>query len=74
MNITLSIDESTVERARHFAQASGKSLNQLVREYLESLAGAVDPEQAIARLRQLRQLGRGDSGGRKILREEAYER
>ncbi len=40
MNITLSVDERTAERARLAAQAMGKSLNQLVRDYLEQLAGA----------------------------------
>jgi antitoxin component of RelBE/YafQ-DinJ toxin-antitoxin module len=40
MNITLSVDERTVERARQAAQAMGKSLNQAVRDYLEQLAGA----------------------------------
>ena len=31
MNITLSVDEQTVEKARRMAQAMHKSLNQLVR-------------------------------------------
>jgi len=39
MNITLSVDEKIAERARATAQAMGKSLNQMVREYLEQLAG-----------------------------------
>ena len=33
MNITLSVDERLVRRARKKAEAMGKSLNQLVREY-----------------------------------------
>ena len=39
-NITLSVDEKTVNRAREAAQAMGTSLNQLVREHIERLAGA----------------------------------
>lgn len=39
MNLTLAVDDRTVERARCAAQAMGKSLNQVVREYLEQLAG-----------------------------------
>jgi hypothetical protein len=39
MNITLSVDEQVVERARKAAQAMGKSLNQVIREHLEQLAG-----------------------------------
>lgn len=39
MNITLSIDEKIAQRARDAAQKMGKSLNQVVRDYLEQLAG-----------------------------------
>lgn len=39
MNITLSIDERVVDRARQAARAMGKSLNQAVRDHLEHLAG-----------------------------------
>ncbi len=40
MNITLSIDEQVALRAREAAQKMGKSLNQVVRDYLEQLAGS----------------------------------
>ena len=39
MNITLSVDEQVALRAREAAKKMGKSLNQVVREYLEQLAG-----------------------------------
>ena len=39
MNITLSIDEQIAQRAREAAQKMGKSLNQVVRDCLEQLAG-----------------------------------
>jgi hypothetical protein len=39
MNITLSIDEKVAQRAREAAQKMGKSLNQVVRDYLVQLAG-----------------------------------
>ncbi len=42
MNITLSVDEKTVTRARERADAMGRSLNQVIREYLQKLAGADD--------------------------------
>jgi predicted HicB family RNase H-like nuclease len=35
MNLTLSVDERLVEEARKVAAAMGKSVNQLVRDYLE---------------------------------------
>ncbi len=40
MNITLSVDEQTAEKAREAAALMGKSLNQAVRDYLQLLAGA----------------------------------
>jgi hypothetical protein len=40
MNITLSVDEQVAARAREAAQKLGKSLNQVVRDYLEQLAGS----------------------------------
>jgi hypothetical protein len=39
VNITLSIDDEVVARARSVARARGLSLQQLIREYLESVAG-----------------------------------
>ena len=35
MNITLSVDEQVAQRAREAAKKMGKSLNQVVRDYLE---------------------------------------
>ena len=72
-NITLSIDESLVKRARKAAKFLGKSLNQVVREYLEELAGTSDREALVAELRQLRQTASGDSGGWKFDRNEIYD-
>ena len=39
-NLTLSMDEKTIERARIAAQAMGISLNQYVRDQIERLSGA----------------------------------
>ena len=47
MNVTLSVDEQLLGRARKKAEALGKSLNQLIRDYLQSLAGVDDPERSI---------------------------
>src|SRR5262249_2160435 len=38
MNLTLSVDEQTVERAREVARQQGTSLNAVVREFLEQFA------------------------------------
>lgn len=72
MNITLSIDEQLVVRARKRADALGKSLNQLVRDYLQRVAGGDDPEQSIAEFQRLS--GKGNSRGWRFNRDEIHER
>jgi hypothetical protein len=72
MNVTLSIDEQVVARARKKADALGKSLNQLIREYLHRLAGGDDPESSIREFKRLS--GRGRSRGWRFNRNELHER
>ena len=74
MNLTLSIDDDIVQEARRRAEAMGKSVNQLVREYLEQLAGKSDREALVAELRELTRNSTGDSRGWKFNREEIHER
>ena len=72
MNITLSVDEQLVAKARKKANAVGKSLNQLIRDYLQSLAGGDDPERSIEEFQSLS--GRGNSRGWRFNRDEIHER
>ena len=72
MNVTLSIDEQIVARARKKADALGKSLNQLIRDYLQKLAGSDDPERSIEEFKQLS--NRGHSRGWRFNRDEIHER
>ena len=72
MNLTLSVDEQVAARARKKAEALGKSLNQLVREYLQSLAGGNDAERSIEEFRHLS--GQGHSRGWRFRRDELHER
>ncbi len=74
MNLTLSIDDEVVQQARRRAEAMGKSVNQLVREYLEQLAGKSDRDALVAELRELTRNSTGDSRGWKFNREEIHER
>jgi hypothetical protein len=74
MNITLSIDEGTVRRARRAARAQGKSLNQLVREYLQTLSASADPAAEIEELRNLSRRSKGRSRGWRFNRDEIHER
>jgi len=71
VNITLSIDAQLAARARKRAEALGKSLNQLVREYLQALADD-DPERSIEEFKNLS--GGGDSRGWCFNRDEIHER
>jgi hypothetical protein len=72
MNLTLSVDEQLLAQARKRATALGKSLNQLVRDYLQTLAGTDDPERSIDEFRRLS--GRGHSHGWRFNRDEIHER
>ena len=74
MNITLSADEAVIKRARKRAESMGKSLNQLVREYLQRLAGGMDVEDDIEALRRLTKEGGGRSRGWRFDRDEIHER
>ena len=74
MNLTLSVDDEIVDKARRHAEAVGKSVNQLVREYLEQLAGQSDLEAAAAEFHELTRNSKGNSRGWKFNREEIHER
>jgi hypothetical protein len=72
MNVTLSMDEHLLARARKRAEALGTSLNQLIRDYLESFVGGDDPERSIEEFNRLS--GRGHSRGWRFDRDEIHER
>ncbi len=74
VNLTLSLDEETVARARRSAEALGKSVNQLIREYLEQLGGKTDPVTDAAEFRRLSLEAKGRSRGWKFDRDEIHER
>jgi antitoxin component of RelBE/YafQ-DinJ toxin-antitoxin module len=74
MNITLSIDDEVIQRARRRAEVLGTSVNQLVRDYLEQIAGKADPNEDVAEFEKLSRLAQGNSHGWKFDREELHER
>jgi Family of unknown function (DUF6364) len=71
-NITLSVDDKTVESVREVARAMGKSLNQLVRDYFQHLAGELETKRDIAAF--VARSGQGNSNGWKFNRDEINER
>lgn len=73
MNITLSIDEQIVARAREKLRATGKSLNQEIRDHFRRIAGD-DDDQLQKDLEFLESTaGLGKPDGSKWNRDDAYE-
>jgi hypothetical protein len=74
MNLTLSIDDEDLRKARRRAEAMGTSVNQLVREYIEHLAGKSNTESDAREFERLSRAAHGNSRGWKFNREELHER
>ena len=72
MNITLSIDEQLVDRAREKLRATGKTINQEIREHLQHIVGDDGLERDLEFLDKT--AGQGNSNGWKWNREDLYER
>ena len=73
MNITLSIDDQVVAKARHIAAVRGTSLNQLVRDYLDDLTRHSDVESVLDELDAMWSESIGRSQG-PWTREDLHER
>lgn len=75
MNITLSANKDTVGKTREIARKRGKSLNGLIREYMESISGQEDREEA-ARAFEENALSKGGQSGKgfRFSREESHKR
>jgi len=73
MNLTLSVDDQLVEKAREVARQQGTSLQALIRAFLERLAGQRGGEALAHELGELWASESGDSGGKRITRDDAYE-
>jgi len=52
MNLTLAVDDKLVEKARQVARRQGTSLQALVREYIETLAGSREGAVVVERLEE----------------------
>ena len=74
-NLTLSIDNETLRRARIRALEQGTSVNAAVRSFLESFAGVEDERRALRRFVEISEgSGAGARGrGRGWKREDLYE-
>lgn len=75
-NLTLTIDDELLKRARIRALEQDTSVNALVREYLEGLAGQAKTQDALSAVLELAERSDAGSGpgGRTWTRDELYER
>ena len=72
MNLTLAVDEGLVERARQVARQQGTSLNALIRDYIERLAGQAAGDEILGEFEAM-WAEPGNSGGKPFKREELYD-
>lgn len=75
-NLTISIDEQTLRRARIRALEQGTSVNALVADYLASYADLDDARTAVAAFLKRARHSHASSGpgGRTWRREDLYDR
>ena len=75
MNLTITVDDEVLRRARIRALEQGTSVNAVLREFLASYAGAEKEAEARSRLAALARSSRASSGpgGRRWTRDELYE-
>jgi hypothetical protein len=73
MNLTMSVDDDLLRKAREHARRRGVSLQDLLRGYLRGLVGEVSPDAIATELLDLMRRQTGDSGGRKIKRDDGHE-
>ncbi len=71
--MTLSVDDKLAERAREVARQQGTSLNALIRDFIEKLAGKRGGDELSARLERCWRETPGHSAGRSWRRDDAYE-
>ncbi|HTC59643.1 MAG TPA: hypothetical protein VK691_05925 [Solirubrobacteraceae bacterium] len=75
-NLTVSINEVLLRRARIRALERDTSVNALVREFLEDLAAQAPPQEGIRAILELARRSHSGSGptGRSWTRDELHER
>lgn len=73
-NLTLSITDEVLKRARLRALQQDTSVNALVREYLTAYGGTSEAATAMTRVLELATASTAGSGGRTWTRYDAHER
>lgn len=74
-NLTITIDEDSLKRARIRALEEGTSVNALLRDFLESYAGVRrEQKKAVKEILTISKRSQSRRGERTWTREELYER
>jgi plasmid stability protein len=75
-NLTITVDEEVLRKARLRALENRTSVNAIVRDYLERYAGVGPTAEALAAFLELAAEGHGNSGtgGRTWTRDELHDR
>lgn len=74
-NLTITVDDDLLRKARIRAAELGTSVNAVLREYMEQWTGVQEERRrAIERIVAASKRSRASSGGRKWTRDEIYER
>ena len=74
MNLTITVDDELLKRARIRALEENTSVNAVLRKYLESYADTTRPRRAVDRLRQLSRTARAKRGTARWTRDALHER
>jgi Arc/MetJ family transcription regulator len=72
MNLTISIDDELLARAREAARRRGMSLQEYLRSCLRALTGERSPDDVARELLELTESQGGHSGGARFRRDDAY--
>ena len=74
-NLTITVDEESLKKARIRALQEGTSVNALLREFLDSYAGVRrEQQEAVGRIAALSRNSKSRRGGRTWNRDDLHER
>ncbi len=74
-NLTITVDEESLKKARMRALQEGTSVNALLREFLDSYAGVRRGQrEAVGKIVALSRKSKSRRGGRTWTRNDLYER
>ncbi len=74
MDVTLSIDDDLLSKAKEAAARRGTSVDQMIHAYLEDLATEWSAEEILGELEELWRNSFGDSTGQTWTREDLHGR